>query len=74
MRAASPIPGSEARRVAHARRALRAQENRRQLRKAGGNSIYLTIVPFAPRGQKVVSAITSGDVPDLEMAMTASGS
>jgi multiple sugar transport system substrate-binding protein len=33
--------------------------------KASGNTIDLTIVPYAPHRQKVVSAITSGDVPDL---------
>jgi multiple sugar transport system substrate-binding protein len=33
--------------------------------KASGNKIDLSIVPFAPLGQKVVSALTSGDVPDL---------
>ena len=33
--------------------------------KASGNSIDLTIVPFAPLRQKIVSAITSGVVPDL---------
>ncbi|HJU16918.1 MAG TPA: ABC transporter substrate-binding protein [Stellaceae bacterium] len=33
--------------------------------KASGNTIQLTIVPFAPLRQKIVSAITSGVVPDL---------
>src|SRR5579862_6369190 len=33
--------------------------------KASGNSIDLTIVPFAPLRQKIISAITSGVVPDL---------
>jgi multiple sugar transport system substrate-binding protein len=33
--------------------------------KASGNTIELTIVPFAPLRQKIVSAITSGVVPDL---------
>jgi multiple sugar transport system substrate-binding protein len=33
--------------------------------KASGNTIELTIVPFAPLRQKIISAITSGVVPDL---------
>jgi multiple sugar transport system substrate-binding protein len=33
--------------------------------KASGNTIELVIVPFAPLRQKIVSAITSGVVPDL---------
>jgi multiple sugar transport system substrate-binding protein len=33
--------------------------------KASGNKIDYTISPFAPLGQKVISALTSGDVPDL---------
>ncbi|MGH7248943.1 MAG: hypothetical protein ACREH9_12635, partial [Pseudomonadota bacterium] len=33
--------------------------------KASGNTIELTIIPFAPLRQKIVSAITSGVVPDL---------
>jgi multiple sugar transport system substrate-binding protein len=33
--------------------------------KASGNKIDYTIMPFAPLGQKVISALTSGDVPDL---------
>src|SRR5216683_6465179 len=33
--------------------------------KASGNKIDLSIVPFAPFRQKVVSAITSGVVPDV---------
>jgi multiple sugar transport system substrate-binding protein len=33
--------------------------------KASGNKIDYSITPFAPLGQKVVSAITSGDVPDV---------
>ena len=33
--------------------------------KASGNIIDLSIVPFAPMTQKIVSALTSGDVPDL---------
>ncbi len=33
--------------------------------KASGNRIELSIVPFAPLRQKIVSAITSGVVPDL---------
>src|SRR6516162_10021728 len=33
--------------------------------KASGNTIDYTIIPFAPMRQKIVSAITSGVVPDL---------
>jgi len=33
--------------------------------KASGNSIELTIAPFAPQRQKIVAALTSGVVPDL---------
>src|SRR5215213_2927612 len=33
--------------------------------KASGNKIDYSIVPYAPMRQKVVSAITSGTVPDL---------
>jgi multiple sugar transport system substrate-binding protein len=33
--------------------------------KASGNKIDYSIVPFAPLRQKFISAITSGDVPDL---------
>jgi multiple sugar transport system substrate-binding protein len=33
--------------------------------KASGNTIDYTLVPFAPLRQKIVSAITSGAVPDL---------
>ena len=33
--------------------------------KVSGNKIELTIVPFAPLRQKIISAITSGIVPDL---------
>jgi len=33
--------------------------------KASGNKIELTIIPFAPERQKIISAITSGVVPDL---------
>jgi multiple sugar transport system substrate-binding protein len=33
--------------------------------KASGNTIDYTIVPYAPMRQKIVSAVTSGDVPDL---------
>jgi multiple sugar transport system substrate-binding protein len=39
--------------------------------KASGNTIDLTIIPFAPHRQKVVSAITSGDVPDVITANAA---
>ena len=33
--------------------------------KASGNTIDLSIMPFAPQRQKIVSAVTSGAVPDL---------
>jgi multiple sugar transport system substrate-binding protein len=33
--------------------------------KASGNKIEYSIIPFAPLMQKTISAITSGDVPDL---------
>src|SRR6516165_8309601 len=33
--------------------------------KASGNTIDYNIVPFAPLNAKVISALTSGDVPDL---------
>src|SRR5215510_10482559 len=33
--------------------------------KASGNKIDLSIIPFAPERQKIVSALTSGGVPDL---------
>ena len=33
--------------------------------KASGNSIDYSIIPYAPIRQKIVSALTSGDVPDL---------
>jgi multiple sugar transport system substrate-binding protein len=33
--------------------------------KASGNTIDYSLVPFAPLQQKIVSALTSGDVPDL---------
>jgi multiple sugar transport system substrate-binding protein len=33
--------------------------------KASGNAIDYNIVPFAPLNQKVISALTTGDVPDL---------
>src|SRR5579863_7900166 len=33
--------------------------------KVSGNKIDYTIVPFAPMRQKIISAITSGVVPDL---------
>src|SRR5579862_5935013 len=33
--------------------------------KQSGNSINLSIVPFAPMRQKTISALTSGVVPDL---------
>jgi len=33
--------------------------------KASGNKIELTIIPFAPERQKIISAITSGVVPDV---------
>src|ERR1700730_1669926 len=33
--------------------------------KASGNTIEYSIIPFAPERQKIVSAVTSGVVPDL---------
>jgi len=33
--------------------------------KASGNTVDFTIIPYAPMRQKIVSAVTSGDVPDL---------
>ena len=33
--------------------------------KASGNKIDYSLVPFAPLMQKIVSALTSGDVPDV---------
>jgi multiple sugar transport system substrate-binding protein len=33
--------------------------------KASGNTVDYSIVPFGPLGYKVISAITSGDVPDV---------
>src|SRR5438132_12342455 len=33
--------------------------------KASGNTIDYTIIPYAPMRQKIVSAMTSGAVPDL---------
>ena len=33
--------------------------------KASGNTIDYSLIPFAPLMQKIVSALTSGDVPDL---------
>jgi multiple sugar transport system substrate-binding protein len=33
--------------------------------KASGNTIEYTLIPFAPHRQKIVSAVTSGVVPDL---------
>src|SRR5207247_7932860 len=33
--------------------------------KASGNKIDLSIMPFAPQRQKIVSAVTSGLVPDI---------
>src|SRR6476620_9363795 len=33
--------------------------------KASGNKIDLSIMPFAPQRQKIVSAVTSGVVPDV---------
>src|ERR1700719_2162388 len=33
--------------------------------KASGNTIDYTLIPFAPHSQKIVSAVTSGVVPDL---------
>jgi multiple sugar transport system substrate-binding protein len=36
-----------------------------EYQKASGNTIDYSLIPFAPLMQKIVSAITSGDVPDL---------
>src|SRR5437879_6565868 len=36
--------------------------------KASGNTIELSIMPFAPLRQKIVSAVTSGAVPDTFFA------
>jgi len=36
--------------------------------KASGNTIDLSIIPFAPERQKIISAITGGDVPDIVTA------
>ena len=33
--------------------------------KASGNKIDLSIIPFAPIRQKIISALTTGDVPDV---------
>ena len=33
--------------------------------KASGNKLDYSIIPYAPQRQKIVSAFTSGDVPDL---------
>src|ERR1700746_663591 len=33
--------------------------------KASGNTIELSIMPFAPLRQKIISAVTSGVVPDM---------
>ena len=33
--------------------------------KASGNAIDYSIIPFAPERQKIISAVTSGEVPDL---------
>ena len=37
----------------------------RRYEKASGNKIELSIIPFAPAMQKIVAALTSGDVPDV---------
>jgi multiple sugar transport system substrate-binding protein len=39
--------------------------------KASGNTIDYSIVPFGPMMQKIVSALTSGDAPDLMQNFTA---
>jgi multiple sugar transport system substrate-binding protein len=36
--------------------------------KASGNTIDLSIIPYAPERQKIISAMTSGEVPDLVTA------
>jgi multiple sugar transport system substrate-binding protein len=35
---------------------------------ASGNTIDYSLIPYAPHRQKVISAITSGDVPDVTVA------
>jgi len=42
--------------------------------KQSGNNIDASIIPFGPLVQKMVSALTSGDVPDLISSYTAGGS
>ena len=37
----------------------------RDYEKASGNKIDLSVMPFMALGQKAISALTSGDVPDL---------
>jgi multiple sugar transport system substrate-binding protein len=37
--------------------------------KASGNKIDLSIMPFMAMGQKTISALTSGDVPDVIFAL-----
>ena len=39
--------------------------------KRSGNNIDYSLIPFAPLMQKIVSALTSGDVPDLINHQTA---
>ena len=41
--------------------------------KQSGNKIDSSIIPFAPMRQKIISAITSGVVPDLIYADAAGG-
>ena len=36
-----------------------------EYQKASGNTINASIIPYAPMRQKIVAAVTSGDVPDL---------
>jgi multiple sugar transport system substrate-binding protein len=33
--------------------------------KASGNKLDVSVIPFAPIRQKIISALTSGDVPDV---------
>ena len=50
--------------VRRRRRSLQA-DRRASTKSSRGNTIDYSLIPFAPLMQKIVSAITSGDVPDL---------
>ena len=47
------------------RRGHIGQKDLCRLQKASGNTIEYSIIPFAPERQKIISAVTSGEVPDL---------